>query len=84
MSFLTGYKTYVIAGVLLVISGLQLFGFAIPGVPTISPQDAIAGVLSALGLIAARTGANTQAAKALAVAKTIPVETAHQQINSTK
>src|SRR6185312_16579675 len=44
MNFLTGYKTYIVAGVLLLICVLQLFGISIPGVPAISPGDAIGGI----------------------------------------
>lgn len=84
MSFLTGSKTYIVAGVLLVISGLQLFGVTIPGIPPIPPGDAITGILSALGLTAARLGANTQAAKALAVAQGTSVTAAHLQIDARK
>lgn len=68
MNFLTGYKTYIVAGVLLLICVLQLFGISIPGVPAISPGDAIGGILTAFGLTAARAGATHEAAKALVAA----------------
>lgn len=58
-SFLQGYKTHIIAGILIVLGVGQAFGITIPGVEL--PQDWLVIVLNGLGLSALRSGINTAA-----------------------
>lgn len=48
---LSGYKTYIVAGLAVVLAGAQLFGLSIPGVAS-TPGDLI---LYALGLFGLRS-----------------------------
>lgn len=59
MQFLTGYKTYILAALLLLLGGVEFVGIDVPGF-TMSPQEAIG---LALGFIFARNGAKTEVKK---------------------
>ena len=64
MSFLTGYKTYVIAAlILLCVFAEKILGFDIPGFEV--GDDWLAFVLGALGLGTARAGAKSDVKNAL-------------------
>lgn len=84
MSFLTGSKTYIVAGILLVISILQMFGITFPGIPPLPLGDAIGGVLASIGLITGRMGAKNDAAKAVVITNGGTVATAKTAIAATK
>lgn len=61
MRMLDGYKTYIVAGVLLVVGGLQVVGIPIPGFG----EDAGYAFTTAIGLITGRLGARNDAKKAV-------------------
>lgn len=63
VSFLTGYKTFIIGGVLIVLGALELLGWQVPGVP-LDPSQGIPTIMTGIGLITGRVGAKTEAAKA--------------------
>lgn len=58
MQFLQGYKTYIVAVALIILSALHLLGIDIPGVD----PDAL-NLGAAIGLIFARKGAKTDVKK---------------------
>lgn len=58
---LTGYKTYVVAAILLLVAALKFMGIEVPGVSDNSDPGAL--ITMALGLIFARTGAKTEVKK---------------------
>jgi hypothetical protein len=58
---LQGYKTYIVAVVLVVIAALKFMGIEIPGVSDNSDPGALISV--ALGLVFARHGAKTEVDK---------------------
>lgn len=60
MTFLEGYKTYIVSAVLLVIALLKVFGIVIPGFETIDIGQQIA---IAIGLFTARLGSKQDVAK---------------------
>jgi hypothetical protein len=62
MSFLTGYKTFIIGGLLIVIGAIELLGWQVPGVP-LDPGQGIPTIMAGIGLITGRVGAKTEAAK---------------------
>jgi peptidoglycan hydrolase-like protein with peptidoglycan-binding domain len=62
MTFLTGYKTFIIGGALILLGGLSLIGWSIPGVP-LDQSQGLPMIMSGLGLITGRVGAKTEAAK---------------------
>ena len=59
MSFLTGYKTFIIGAVMMALGVLELLGIMIPGMT----GDPVALIGAGLGMITARLGAKTEAAK---------------------
>jgi hypothetical protein len=61
MNFLSGYKTYIIAVIMILLIALHYLGINIPGV---DPNALDLG--AAIGLITARGGASVDAAKAAA------------------
>lgn len=79
---LSGYKTYIIAALMLVLAGLNVVGIDVPGVP---PIDLGTAILTALGLFTARQGARSDAAKAAFIASPaiISVDAAKAQLNNT-
>lgn len=79
---LSGYKTYIIAALMLVLAALHLVGIDVPGVP---PIDIGTAIMTAIGLVSARVGAKSDAAKAAFVASpSIPsVAIAKAQIKHT-
>lgn len=79
---LAGYKTYIIAGLMLILAGLHVIGIDVPGVP---PIDLGAAILTALGLITGRMGSRTDAAKAAFIASPsiVSVDAAKAQLNNT-
>ena len=58
---LTGYKTYIVAVVLLALAALKFIGIEVPGVSETSDPGAL--ITMALGLIFSRIGAKTEAKK---------------------
>ena len=48
-TFLSGWKTYIVAGACIVLAGLEAFGVSIPGL-TSSPTDLIIAALGMFGL----------------------------------
>lgn len=67
MNFLSGQKTYIMAAAMLVLAGLSFFNIDVPGVGHVDP---VAEITAAIGLIFARGGSKTDAAKAVVVANT--------------
>ena len=49
MTFLSGYKTYLVAGLCIILAGAEAFGLTIPGL-TSSPGDLILAALGMFGL----------------------------------
>lgn len=84
MSFLTGYKAYIVGILTLVLIALHLFGINIPGVD----YTAVGSIGAALTALFARNGASTDAAKAIVAinngATTKNVASAKAEIAGTK
>lgn len=59
MNFITGYKTYIVAAVLLLIGALSFLGITIPGFE----GDPGLTISTAIGLIFGRVGARTEVRK---------------------
>lgn len=59
MQFLLGMKTYIVAALLILLAAVEFIGIDVPGFD-LAPQETIA---IAVGLIFARTGAKTEAAR---------------------
>jgi peptidoglycan hydrolase-like protein with peptidoglycan-binding domain len=62
MNFLTGYKTFIIGGLLIVLGGIELLGWQLPGIP-LDPSQGIPTIMTGIGLITGRVGSKTEAAK---------------------
>lgn len=86
MKALSGYSTYIIIVMLVILNGLHYFGINVPGFTSIDDPGNLISVL--LALWRARAGARNDAAKALAAANTAPpvttVSAAKQAIAGTK
>lgn len=65
LPMLTGYKTYASAAVLVIMAIYSIVFGDLPLVGHVDPGSAIMALLSGLGLTFARTGAKTEAAKAV-------------------
>jgi len=59
MHFLTGYKTYIVAVILVILAALSAIGIPVPGFD----MEPGAAVTMALGLVFSRNGAKTEAKK---------------------
>lgn len=59
MNFLTGYKTFIIGGILIICGAVEFFGLQIPGMS----GDPATLIMTGIGMITGRLGAKTEAAK---------------------
>jgi peptidoglycan hydrolase-like protein with peptidoglycan-binding domain len=64
MTFLSGYKTYIIGGALIIVGAISLVGWQIPGVP-LDPGAGWPTIMAGIGLITGRTGSKNDVAKAV-------------------
>ena len=63
MGFLTGYKTFAIGALLILLGASAMIGLQVPGVP-LDPSAGLGMIMSGIGLITGRVGAKTEAKKA--------------------
>jgi len=61
LSFLDGYKTYVIGVVTVVVGALAMIGWSVPGLPPLDPQTGWPLILNGLALLGLRRGIKTGA-----------------------
>lgn len=59
LSFLDGYKTYVVGGVAVVIGAAAMLGWSIPGLPAIPPNEGWQLILTGLAALGLRRAVTT-------------------------